>query len=118
MQCTQTELRSFLGLCNVYRRFVPRFATIAAPLKALLGKGTPTQLSPLTPAQIDAFESLRTKLLSPPILALTRSAGRLWLDTDASDGQLGCCLLQEQPDVSTLPLGYCSTTKPTREDDS
>jgi hypothetical protein len=59
MPCTQTELRSFLGLCNVYRRFVPRFATLAAPLTALLGKGTPAQLSPLTPAQIDAFEFFR-----------------------------------------------------------
>jgi hypothetical protein len=29
---TQTELRSFLGLCNVYRRFVPRLPAIAAPL--------------------------------------------------------------------------------------
>jgi transposase InsO family protein len=113
--CTQTELRSFLGLCNVYRRFVPRFATIAAPLTALLGKGTPAQLAPLTPAQIYAFESLRTKLLSPPILALPRSEGRIWLDTDASDGQLGCCLLQAQPDGSTLPLGYWSRTLNTAE---
>jgi hypothetical protein len=27
---TQTELRSFLGLCNIYRRFVPKFSAIAA----------------------------------------------------------------------------------------
>ena len=35
---TQTELRSFLGLCNVYRRFVPKFPAIAAPLNAYLTK--------------------------------------------------------------------------------
>jgi Reverse transcriptase (RNA-dependent DNA polymerase) len=35
---TQTELRSFLGLCNVYRRFVSGFAKIAALLNALLRK--------------------------------------------------------------------------------
>jgi RNase H-like domain found in reverse transcriptase len=32
------------------------------------------------------------------------------LDTDASAGQLGCCLLQDQPDGKPLPLGYCSRT--------
>jgi hypothetical protein len=38
---TQTELRYFLGLFNVYRRFVPRFSPIAAPLNTLLCKGMP-----------------------------------------------------------------------------
>jgi Reverse transcriptase (RNA-dependent DNA polymerase) len=33
---TQTELRSFSGLCNVYRRVVSGFSKIAAPLNALL----------------------------------------------------------------------------------
>jgi transposase InsO family protein len=107
---TQTELRSFLGLCNVYRRFVPRFAAVAAPLTGLLGKGTPPQLGTLSPQQINAFNTLRDKLLSPPVLALPRTTGKLWLDTDASDGQLGTCLLQEQPDGKTLPLGYWSRT--------
>ena len=40
---TQTELRSFLDLCNVYRRFVPNFARTAAPLNALLRKGCPVE---------------------------------------------------------------------------
>jgi Reverse transcriptase (RNA-dependent DNA polymerase) len=36
---TQTELRSFLGLCNVYRRFAPGFSKVAGPLNHLLKKG-------------------------------------------------------------------------------
>jgi RNase H-like domain found in reverse transcriptase len=103
---TQTELCSFLGLCNVYRRFVPRFAAVAAPLTRLLGKGTSPQLGVFSAQQIDAFNTLRDKLLSPPVLTLPRATGKLWLDTDASDGQLRTCLLQEQPDGQTLPLGY------------
>ena len=35
---TVTEVRSFLGLCSYYRRFVESFATVAGPLHALTGK--------------------------------------------------------------------------------
>ncbi|CDF34164.1 unnamed protein product [Chondrus crispus] len=38
---TQTQLRSFLELCGVYRRFVPHYAKIAHPLNQLLKKGQP-----------------------------------------------------------------------------
>jgi RNase H-like domain found in reverse transcriptase len=107
---TQTELRSFLGLCDVYRRFVPWFSAIAAPLNALLCKGMSPQLGSLPPAAVAAFTELRDRLLTPQVLALPRTAGRLWLDTDASDRQLGCYLLQDQPDGKPLPLGYWSRT--------
>jgi Reverse transcriptase (RNA-dependent DNA polymerase) len=66
----QTELRSFLGLCNSYRRFVRGFAKIAAPLNLLLRKGETPQLGPLSPEQVTAFDTLRDALLNPPILAL------------------------------------------------
>jgi hypothetical protein len=69
---TQTELRSFLGLFNVYRRFVKGFAKISAPLNILLRKGETPQLSPLSPEQAFAFDTLRSSLLHPPILALPR----------------------------------------------
>jgi RNase H-like domain found in reverse transcriptase len=107
---TQTELRSFLGLCNVYRRFVPHFSALAAPLNALLCKGMPPQLGPIAKDGVVAFNTLRDRLLSPPVLALPRSKGQMWLDTDAPDGQLGCCLLQLQPDGKPLPLIYWSRT--------
>ena len=43
---TQTQLRAFLRLCNVYRRFVPKYSHIAAPLNVLLCKGQPVNLRP------------------------------------------------------------------------
>jgi Reverse transcriptase (RNA-dependent DNA polymerase)/RNase H-like domain found in reverse transcriptase len=108
LQRTQTELRSFLGLFNVNRRLVPHFASLVAPLNVYLTKGKPPVLGILSDPAVAAFNSLRQKLLSPPVLALPRREGKLWLDTDASAAQLGCCLLQEQPFGPALPLGYWS----------
>jgi hypothetical protein len=54
----QTELRYFLGLCNVYR-FVKGFAKISAQLNILLRKGETPQLNPLSPEQVFAFDTLR-----------------------------------------------------------
>ncbi|CAN8063209.1 unnamed protein product [Agarophyton chilense] len=48
---TQKQLRSFLGLCNVYRRFVPRYSHIAAPLNAKLSKGQIVQLEQFRQAE-------------------------------------------------------------------
>jgi hypothetical protein len=70
---TQTELRSFLGLCKVYRRFVPGFAKIAGPFNNLLRKGESPQLGPLNAEQLVAFNSLREKLFHSPSW---RSRGR------------------------------------------
>jgi hypothetical protein len=58
-----------------------------------------------SPAEVNAFKNLRDRLLSPSVLALPRAEGQIWLGTDASDAQLGCCLLQQQPDGKPLSLG-------------
>jgi hypothetical protein len=73
-------------------------------------KCMPPQLGPIPQDGVVAFNTLRDRLLSPPVLALPRAKGQLWLDTDASDVQLGCCLLQLQPDGKPLPSGYWSRT--------
>ena len=52
---TPTHVRSFLGLCSYYRRFVESFANVAAPLHDLTKKDTPTPL-PWTPEHDKAFK--------------------------------------------------------------
>ena len=65
---TQTKLRSFLGMCNVYRRFVDHFAKIAVPLTSFLKNGEPDVLPELDEERRSAFETLKTCLISPPVL--------------------------------------------------
>jgi RNase H-like domain found in reverse transcriptase/Reverse transcriptase (RNA-dependent DNA polymerase) len=105
---TQSERISFLGLCNVYRRFVPGFGKITATLNVLLRKGESPQLGSLSEEQFAEFETIRTRLLDPPILALPLAEGRLNFEDDASQEQIGFCLLQEQVGGTRNPVGYWS----------
>ena len=58
------ELRSFLGLVNFYRRFIPQFADIAAPLTSLTSNKAPFKSDS---EQQTAFKQLQQALTSPPI---------------------------------------------------
>jgi len=106
----QTQLKSYLGSCNVYRRFVKHFAKVAAPLTDLLKKGLPFQLEPPDQEQLESFNRLRDALLNPPVLRLPKPDVPYVLDVDASKAQLGCTLLQSQEDDMLHPVGYWSRT--------
>jgi len=105
---TKNQLKSFLGMCNVYRRFFKDFAKRAKPLSAMTRAEVPPDLPKPTDAALAAFEDLRQALLAPPILALPKAKGQMIVDDDACADQLGCPLLQEQPDGTRLPVGYWS----------
>ena len=107
-QRNRTELKSFLRMCNVYRLFIKDYAHIAKPLTKHTSKKLPHVLPPLGAAQLAAFEYLKERLTSTPILALPRREGLFILDTDAFAVQVGCTLLQQQSDKSILPVGYYS----------
>ena len=78
---TVTEVRSFLGFCSFYRRFIQNFSVLASPLNKLLKK---TVAFEWTDSQQLAFETLKTKVLEPPVLAHYDPNAVLLLRTDAS----------------------------------
>ena len=68
----KSELRSFLALCNVYRRFVHKYSTVAGPLNALRQKNQPDKFT-LNETQLEAFKDPIGTILSPPALALPKN---------------------------------------------
>jgi len=105
---TKTQLKSFLGICNVHRRFVKDFAKRAKPLNALTRAEISPDLPPPMDVAIAAFEDLPNALLCPPVLALPKANRKLVVDDDACADQVGCTLLQEEPGELLHPVGYWS----------
>jgi len=89
------ELQSFLGLANYFRRFVPHYSTIAAPLTALTGKrGAESAWKEWEPSEHQAFAELKRVLTTAPVLAIPDLNGRFQVFTDASGLGTGGMLLQ------------------------
>ena len=83
------DVRSFLGLVNFFRRFIPHFADIAHPLTALTSKNAQFVWGDKQQA---AFRALQQALLTPPLLDYPRRDDQFVLATDASDIGLGAVL--------------------------
>jgi hypothetical protein len=98
------ESRAFVGLCQYYRRFVPNFSTVAAPLHALTKKGA---LFEWNAACENAFRELKRLLSGADVLALLSESGGYILDCDASDQAIGAVLSQIQDGVER-PICFAS----------
>lgn len=85
------EVRSYLGLCTYYRRFVQDFATIAAPLHRLTRKGVPFEWDEACQA---AFDGLKRAMMEAPVLPYPDPKLPYLLDTDASAEGIGAVLSQ------------------------
>ena len=90
---SQTEVKSFWGLASYYRALVPKFAEIARCLHK--ASETSTKFEWIPSAQ-DAFESLKMKLTSTPILAFPCLKEPFILYTEASQFAMGAVLAQVQ----------------------
>ncbi|KAJ0458184.1 putative nucleotidyltransferase, Ribonuclease H [Helianthus annuus] len=86
-----TEVRSFLGLVEYYRRFVEGFSTIALPLTQLLRKGVKYVWND---EREKSFQELKKRLVSALILTLPSGTGGYQIYSDASKKGLRCVLMQ------------------------
>ena len=100
------ELRSFLGLCSYYRRFVEGFATIAKPLHRLTEKNSSFRW---TQECQQAFDRLKQALITAPVLCYPTTREDFVLDTDASGVGVGAVLSQLHNGVERV-VAYFSKT--------
>ena len=107
-----TDVRSFLGLCSYYRRFIRGFSTIAAPLNKLLEKSHRFEWDDDCQT---SFEMLKQTLVSDNVMAYPNDDGMFILDTDASATGIGAVLSQLQWDETSQkeverPVAFASRT--------
>ena len=101
-----TNLRSFLGLCAYYKKFIFEYSTQAKPLFYLLEKDREFEW---TSWHQQAFDDLKHALTHAPILAYPRHDCSFTLDTDASNVGIGAVLSQTQ-DGEERVIQYASRT--------
>ncbi len=91
------ELRRFLGLANYFRRFIPRYSLLVAPLTDLTSVKRASEFKwDAWPAPlVRVFNRVKQALVSPPVLALPDWDKLFSLEADASLHGSGAVLLQE-----------------------
>lgn len=100
------EVRQFIGLASYFRKFIKDFSIIARPLTELTRKTVTWKWSV---DEQQAFETLKSKLVQRPVLALYNPQFKTELHTDASKIGLAGILLQKEHDSAPLkPIAFYS----------
>jgi len=86
------DIQIFIRFANFYRRFIKTFSAICTLITNLL-KGDPKKFS-WGKEQQEAFEDLKRRFVSAPILCHFYPDLNTVVETDASDYALGCILSQ------------------------
>lgn len=99
------SVQRFLGLTSYFRRFIPSFSVIAKPLYDLIRKNVTFNF---IDEHLEAFETLKNKLVSSPVLAVYSPKLATELHCDACSTGYGAVLLQKQADGLFKPISYFS----------
>jgi transposase InsO family protein len=108
------QVRSFMGLANYFRQFIPRFASLAAPLFALTRDKSGWKSGDLPPDAAAAFAKLQSAITSEPVLRFHTATGKYHLYADAAQGDtdnlggLGAVLMQEDEHGEKHAVGFAS----------
>ena len=108
---TVKELRGFLGLCGYYRKFIPEFSTVAAPLyDRCTGRGRFKMSERLEgdPACMKAIATMKDLITSPPVLGFPVIGKPFFITTDASAIGMGAILSQFDDDGREYVIEFAS----------
>ena len=99
------ETRRYLGCVGFFRRHIKDFADIAAPLTDVTKKNRPFVWGE---AQENAFQELKRRLKSAPVLVRPDFSKSFQIHTDASKLAVAGCLMQTDDNDNLHPVAYFS----------
>jgi len=99
------DVQKFLGLANYYRQFVKDFATIAKPLHEMTRKETKWNWGE---RQQKAFEELKRRFTTEPVLVTPDLDKEMRVEVDASDFATEGILSMKCKDEKWRPVAYIS----------
>ena len=95
----QTEVRSFYGLAEYYRRFIRNFSMIVSPMTHLLKKNVEFMWSVECQR---SMKELKKRLTTTSVLMLPNDSSNFVVYSDASQKGIGCALIQNKRVVSYI----------------
>ena len=108
---TYMGIRQFLGATGYFHQFIKGYANVTKLLNDLLS-GANSKLKScfvwLLPAALVAFQELKLKCMTAPVLTFADFHEPFLLETDASGDGLGAVLSQKQEDGCYHPVTYAS----------
>lgn len=99
------QVRRFLGMTGWYRRFIQDYSAITYPLTELLSK---RKTFVWTDVAQEAFNVLKQKLTTAPLLAHPNYEKMFILQCDASTYGVGAVLAQEDDEGHERPIAFMS----------
>ena len=111
---TVKQVRAFLGLCNFFRGHVKNFAQISSALTKLTCKDSTWKRGPLPTPALQAFQELKTVLVSEPVMGYPRRDRPYSLIVDAATGTpdnpggIGAILSQTDKAGKQIAIAYAS----------